>query len=93
MGRFAATLLRWRRTHYGIAVRMLGERTGTGYTEGSPYLKAVQTIPVFLTLAPERDAADAAAQDLQEDEEIAPARILHVMPARGRCPFASGGIS
>ena len=46
MRRFAATLLRWRRTHYGIAVRMLGERTGTGYTEGSPYLKVVQAIPV-----------------------------------------------
>lgn len=44
---FAATLLHWRQTHYRIAVRMLGDRPGTGYTEGTPYLKAVRTIPVF----------------------------------------------
>ena len=47
MEEFARALLRWRRTHYRLAVRMLGEATGTGYTEGTPYLKAVQTIPVF----------------------------------------------
>jgi tryptophan 2,3-dioxygenase len=81
MGRFAATLLRWRRTHYGIAVRMLGERTGTGYTEGSPYLKEVQTIPVFLSLAH------------GQDDEVAPARTPDVIAARGRCPFASGAVS
>lgn len=51
MRRFASTLLQWRRTHYRLAVRMLGERTGTGYTEGTPYLKAVQTIPVFPSIA------------------------------------------
>src|SRR5215213_5673623 len=79
--RFAATLLRWRRTHYGIAVRMLGERTGTGYTEGSPYLKEVQTIPIFLSFA----------QDLSD--EMAPARTPDVIPPRGRCPFASGARS
>jgi tryptophan 2,3-dioxygenase len=89
---FATTLLRWRRTHYGIAVRMLGERTGTGYTEGSPYLKAVQTIPVFLSLAPGRDTADTA-RTLDGGAEIAPARTLDVIPARGRCPFASGAVS
>jgi tryptophan 2,3-dioxygenase len=93
MRKFAATLLRWRRTHYGIAVRMLGERTGTGYTEGSPYLEAVQTIPVFLSLAHRQDTAEAAAQDVQEGDESAPARILHGMPTRGRCPFASGAMS
>jgi tryptophan 2,3-dioxygenase len=81
MRQFAATLLRWRRTHYGIAVRMLGERTGTGYTEGSPYLKQVQTIPVFLSLA----------QD--PDDEVAPAPIVGAIPMRGRCPFASGAPS
>jgi tryptophan 2,3-dioxygenase len=48
MGRFAATLRRWRQTHYSLAVRMLGDqRPGTGATEGTPYLKAVRTIPVF----------------------------------------------
>jgi tryptophan 2,3-dioxygenase len=89
MRRFAATLLRWRRTHYGIAVRMLGERTGTGYTEGSPYLKEVQTIPVFLSLAQHQDAEDAAA-DLEGGGEFAPARPLDGVPTRGRCPFAAG---
>ena len=48
MGRFAATLRRWRQTHYSVAVRMLGnQRAGTGATEGTAYLKAVRTIPVF----------------------------------------------
>ena len=93
MRQFAATLLRWRRTHYGIAVRMLGERTGTGYTEGSPYLKAVQTIPVFLSLAPGQDAEDAEARDLEGGDEIAPARTRDVIAARGRCPFAAGTVS
>lgn len=47
MQRFAITLQRWKRTHYGIAVKMLGEGTGTGYTEGTPYLKEVRNIPIF----------------------------------------------
>jgi tryptophan 2,3-dioxygenase len=93
MRRFAATLLRWRRTHYGIAVRMLGERTGTGYTEGSPYLKVVQTIPVFSSLAQGQDTEDATARDLEGGYEIAPARTLDVIGARGRCPFAAGTVS
>ncbi len=58
MQQFAATLGRWRRTHARLAVRMLGERAGTGYTEGTPYLTAVQAIPVFSSL---RDGADAEA--------------------------------
>jgi tryptophan 2,3-dioxygenase len=93
MRRFASTLLRWRRTHYGIAVRMLGERTGTGYTEGSPYLKEVQTIPVFLSLAQGQDTEDAAARELEGRDEIAPARTRDVIAPRGRCPFASGTVS
>jgi tryptophan 2,3-dioxygenase len=48
-GAFAAAVRRWRQTHYRLAVRMLGDRTGTGYTEGTPYLSRVRTIPVFLT--------------------------------------------
>jgi tryptophan 2,3-dioxygenase len=52
MGRFAATLRRWRQTHYSVARRMLGDqRPGTGATEGTPYLKAVRTIPVFRSVA------------------------------------------
>lgn len=79
MRRFAVTLLRWRRTHHGIAVRMLGERTGTGYTEGSVYLKAVQAIPVFSSLG--------AAEDGDDEESSPPPR--EVINARGRCPFAA----
>jgi tryptophan 2,3-dioxygenase len=88
MREFAATLLRWRRTHYGIAVRMLGERTGTGYTEGSPYLKAVQTIPVFPSLP---NGEEAEARD-DEGDEIAAVRPVDVVGARGRCPFAAAGV-
>jgi hypothetical protein len=44
---FAAQLVQWRQTHYRLAVRMLGDRPGTGYTEGTPYLKEVRAIPVF----------------------------------------------
>lgn len=47
MGEFSATLQRWRHTHYRLAVRMLGERTGTGYTEGAGYLASVRSIDVF----------------------------------------------
>ncbi|GAB3888990.1 hypothetical protein GCM10029964_057630 [Kibdelosporangium lantanae] len=50
MAGFAHALLRWRNTHYRLAVRMLGTATGTGYTEGTPYLAAVRTIPVFQTV-------------------------------------------
>jgi tryptophan 2,3-dioxygenase len=47
---FAHALLRWRNTHYRLAVRMLGDATGTGYTEGTPYLAAVRSISVFRTV-------------------------------------------
>ena len=86
MRQFAATLLRWRRTHYGIAVRMLGERTGTGYTEGSPYLKEVQTIPVFLSLAQDQDAEDAATRQFVGGAEIAPARTVDGIPRADAAP-------
>jgi tryptophan 2,3-dioxygenase len=56
---FARALLRWRNTHYRLAVRMLGEASGTGYTEGTPYLKAVRTIPVF-------HAVDVADEETDE---------------------------
>jgi tryptophan 2,3-dioxygenase len=47
MRRFEAALLKWRQTHYRLAVRMLGSRRGTGYTEGVPYLEKARKIPVF----------------------------------------------
>jgi tryptophan 2,3-dioxygenase len=47
MEAFSAAVLRWRQTHYSLAVRALGQRTGTGYTEGTPYLDVVRRIPVF----------------------------------------------
>lgn len=56
MQELADTLLRWRQTHYRLAVRMLGERPGTGYTEGTPYLKAVRSIPVFRTACGWKDS-------------------------------------
>jgi hypothetical protein len=92
MRQFAATLLRWRRTHHGIAVRMLGERTGTGYTEGAPYLKEVQTIPVFLSLGQEKDVEDADARGVAGGDETAAVQTLGFSGPQGRCPFAAGTV-
>ncbi|NMN95400.1 tryptophan 2,3-dioxygenase family protein [Antrihabitans stalactiti] len=47
MHRFGTTFERWRKTHYRVALTMLGERRGTGYTEGVPYLATAREIPVF----------------------------------------------
>lgn len=47
MASFSDAMLRWRTTHHRLAVRMLGDAGGTGYTEGTPYLEAARTIPVF----------------------------------------------
>lgn len=63
MARFATSLLRWRQSHYRLAVNMLGTRTGTGYTEGTPYLRRVQTIPVFRSQEDLDDAEVAADAD------------------------------
>jgi tryptophan 2,3-dioxygenase len=89
MREFATTLQRWRRTHYRIAVRMLGERTGTGYTEGAPYLKSVQAIPVFSSVAMDEADEDAEARDVVDSGEMAQAQTMDVIGARGRCPFAA----
>ncbi|MEV4846186.1 hypothetical protein AB0K20_23575 [Micromonospora matsumotoense] len=51
MAAFAEAVLTWRRTHHRLAVRMLGARSGTGYTEGTPYLAAVRADPVFTTVS------------------------------------------
>nr|WP_230416571.1 tryptophan 2,3-dioxygenase family protein [Micromonospora tarapacensis] len=58
MAAFAGTLAQWRRAHHRVAVRMLGSRSGTGYTEGTPYLAQVSTAPVFTTVTTEPAAAD-----------------------------------
>jgi tryptophan 2,3-dioxygenase len=65
MKAFARAVLRWRNTHYRLAVRMLGEASGTGYTEGTPYLAAVRDIPVFQTVDVTDDLSgdDAARPD------------------------------
>ena len=47
MTSFEEAVMAWRQTHYRIAVRMLGERRGTGDTEGVGYLDKGRTIPVF----------------------------------------------
>jgi tryptophan 2,3-dioxygenase len=90
MREFAAALLRWRRAHYRIAVRMLGERTGTGYTEGSPYLQAAQAIPVFPSLPEGEDSGDTDARDRAGGDGMASAQTPDDIGARGRCPFAAG---
>ena len=57
MAAFAHTLQQWRQIHFRLAVKMLGEATpGTGATEGTPYLSAVRSVPVFKTIA-SRDQA------------------------------------
>lgn len=55
------TMTRWRHSHYGIAKKYLGEAgSGTGYTEGTPYLKSVKDLAVFTTVSP--NAAKPARQ-------------------------------
>lgn len=41
MAQIEAVHQRWKRTHYRLAVRMIGSVSGTGYTEGTPYLRSV----------------------------------------------------
>lgn len=50
MSQFATALRSWKFAHYSIAMKMLGRTTGTGYTEGTPYLKDVRDIPIFTSL-------------------------------------------
>lgn len=47
MADFEARVLGWRKMHHGLAVRMLGPASGTGYTEGTPYLRSVMAAPLF----------------------------------------------
>lgn len=47
MDAFEAAVMDWRKMHHNLALRMLGMRRGTGYTEGVPYLAEAKTIPLF----------------------------------------------
>ncbi|WP_039828269.1 hypothetical protein [Nocardia testacea] len=49
MAALSAEVQRWRRTHYSLARRMLGERPGSGFTEGTAYLAHAHAIPLFKT--------------------------------------------
>lgn len=60
LARFASAVSHWREAHYRIAVRMLGERPGTGYTVGTPYLRDVRASPVFRSVLPERPEAQGS---------------------------------
>ena len=51
MERFESALAHWRNSHYKLALKMLGQRRGTGYTEGVPYLNDVRALPVFAKAA------------------------------------------
>ena len=44
---FEQHMIWWRHVHYKLAVKMLGEKPGTGSTEGTPYLKKIQNLKVF----------------------------------------------
>jgi len=68
MKAFARALLRWRNTHYRLAVRMLGDATGTGYTAGTPYLKQARTIPVFQSVGVVENSIEDTAEDTAETE-------------------------
>jgi len=50
MRSFSATLQRWRHTHYRLAVHMIGDSPGTGYTVGTAYLASVRSIEVFRSI-------------------------------------------
>lgn len=50
---FGESVMRWKRVHFSIAVRMLGQSSGTGATEGTPYLERVRSVPVFTQTAPQ----------------------------------------
>lgn len=60
MAAFEAAILKWRKTHCSIAARMLGERRGTGGSEGVRYLEQARDIPVFAGRCPFGHDAPAA---------------------------------
>ena len=50
MASLADEVGQWRQTHHRLAVRLLGERPGTGSTSGPEYLAAVRHIPLFRSI-------------------------------------------
>jgi tryptophan 2,3-dioxygenase len=52
MAAFEAAILKWRKTHCAIAMRMLGERRGTGGSAGVAYLESARSIPLFAGSCP-----------------------------------------
>ncbi|WKU03491.1 tryptophan 2,3-dioxygenase family protein [Micromonospora sp. HUAS LYJ1] len=59
MRAFTTAMLQWRRTHYRLAVRMLGtERAGTGGTPGTPYLLRSRDTTIFGDHDPHYATAD-----------------------------------
>jgi tryptophan 2,3-dioxygenase len=52
MQHFEAAVFKWRKTHHRLAERMLGDRRGTGATDGVRYLEQARTIPVFEARCP-----------------------------------------
>jgi tryptophan 2,3-dioxygenase len=61
MQRFETALLKWRQSHYRLAVKLLGRRPGTGYTEGVPYLEKTRGLRVFASGARPPGPVGAAA--------------------------------
>ncbi|MDQ3587381.1 MAG: tryptophan 2,3-dioxygenase [Actinomycetota bacterium] len=66
MDAFETAILKWRKTHHSIAVRMLGERRGTGDTEGVAYLEQARTIPLFASGCPFGHGAPGADSESSE---------------------------
>ncbi len=62
MDAFEAAIMKWRKTHVSIAMRMLGERRGTGGSAGVAYLEEARTISLFAGSCPfgyDQASADA----------------------------------
>ncbi|GEL23993.1 hypothetical protein PSU4_29470 [Pseudonocardia sulfidoxydans NBRC 16205] len=51
LGRLESAHQRWKAAHHGLAVRMLGDAPGSGYTAGVPYLHACLSNRLFGDLA------------------------------------------
>jgi tryptophan 2,3-dioxygenase len=66
IGDFESAHGRWRQTHYRLAVRMLGGQSGTGYTEGTPYLKAGLELRLFPDLVPDRPGRPESDTEAEE---------------------------
>jgi tryptophan 2,3-dioxygenase len=52
MAAFQDEVLGWRRTHHNLALRMLGVRRGTGYTEGVPTSQSQSSRPSLSAHSP-----------------------------------------